>query len=238
MRLFATALIGAVLAAGSGALADDEVRRDEPKAEAPAPQTPSETRADIYARLAASKDSDETEGLVGLLLVAYQRSGSDTVDLLLERAHKAIVSQDADAAERILDAAVAFMPGEAEAWNARATLRYLDDDYDASMADIAETPAVLCAIQIVLCGSCLWEAFLLPAGLRLPGSAQPPACTPHPTSPCSAPPARPTPLHPTHPPPPPRAGCAGIPRDAGAVPCFLHTPGGGGGAGGTDGGGL
>ena len=32
-----------------------------------------------------------------------------------------------------------FIPDRAEAWNARATLRYLDDDYDGSMADIAET---------------------------------------------------------------------------------------------------
>jgi len=77
--------------------------------------------------------------LVGLLLAAYSQSGSDTGDLLLERAHKAITSQDAGAAEQILDAAIAFMPDEAEAWNARATLRYLDDDYDGSMADIAET---------------------------------------------------------------------------------------------------
>ena len=139
MRLFATALAAVVMAAGPGARAAGETRRDEPKAEAPAPQTPAEVRADIYARLAASKDADETEGLVGLLLVGYQRSGSDTVELLLERAHKAIVAQDNGAAERILDAAVAFMPEDAEVWNARATLRFVVDDADGSMADIAET---------------------------------------------------------------------------------------------------
>ena len=70
---------------------------------------------------------------------SYGESGSDTGDLLLERAHKAIAAQDYDAAEQILDAAIAFMPDRAEAWNARATLRYLDDDYDGSMADIAQT---------------------------------------------------------------------------------------------------
>ena len=96
-------------------------------------------RAEIYARLAASKDADETEGLVGLLVSAYTQSGSDTGDLLLQRAHKAIEAKDFDAAGKILDATIAFLPDWAEGWNARATLRYLDGDYDGSMADIAQT---------------------------------------------------------------------------------------------------
>ncbi len=140
MRVLAPALAAglmAVVAGGAGAA--EQTKRDDRQAEAPAPKTPAEIRAEIYARLAVSADADETEGLVGLLLAAYSQSGSDTGDLLLERAHKAITSQDAGAAEQILDAAIAFMPDEAEAWNARATLRYLDDDYDGSMADIAET---------------------------------------------------------------------------------------------------
>src|SRR5208337_3386983 len=109
------------------------------QAEAPAPQTPAEMRAELYARLAASKDSDETEGLVGLLLAAYSQSGSDTGDLLLSRAHKAMEAKDFDDAEKILDSTIALLPDWAEGWNARATLRYLDGDNDGSMADIAET---------------------------------------------------------------------------------------------------
>ncbi|HVP98929.1 MAG TPA: hypothetical protein VMS87_06715, partial [Roseiarcus sp.] len=93
----------------------------------------------IYDRLAASKDEDETQGLIRLLFAAYSESGSDTGDLLLERARKAMSAKDFDAAGKILDAAVAILPDWAEGWNARATLRWLDDDYDGSMADIAET---------------------------------------------------------------------------------------------------
>ncbi len=105
----------------------------------PAPPTPAETRGEIYTRLAASSDSEETEGLVGLLLAAYAESGSDTADLLLKRANKAIEAKGYSVAEKVLDATIAFLPDCAEAWNARATLRYLDGDYSGSMADIAET---------------------------------------------------------------------------------------------------
>ncbi len=140
MRLLATAVAVALAAfIASGAGAADQQKHDDRRAETPVPKTPAEIRADLYARLAVSTDDDETEGIVGLLLAAYSQSGSDTGDLLLERAQKAIDAKDTDAAEAILDAAIAFMPDQAEAWNARATLRYLDDDFDGSMADIAET---------------------------------------------------------------------------------------------------
>jgi tetratricopeptide (TPR) repeat protein len=105
----------------------------------PAPQTPAEIRADLYKRLAASKDADETEGLVGLLLHAYAQSGSDSGDLLLARARKAMQANEYSDAEKILDSTIELLPDWAEGWNARATARYLDDDYNGSMADIAET---------------------------------------------------------------------------------------------------
>jgi tetratricopeptide (TPR) repeat protein len=109
------------------------------KQDEPPPKTPAEERADLYARLAASKDADETAGIIGRLLHSYSESGSDTGDLLLQRARQAIgVEQYSDALE-ILDQTIALLPDWAEGWNARATARYLDDDYNGSMADIAQT---------------------------------------------------------------------------------------------------
>ena len=102
-------------------------------------QTPAEARADLYARLAAAKDADETAGIITLLLHAYAESGSDTADLLLRRARQAIGAEEYPDALKILDATIALEPDWAEGWNARATARYLDDDYDGSMADIAQT---------------------------------------------------------------------------------------------------
>ena len=138
----------AVLLAGAPALADEaqiapqanpEAQAPQTKPDDPVPQTPAEARADIYARLAASKDADETAGLITLLLHTYAASGSDTGDLLLRRARQAISAEEYPDALKILDATIALLPNWAEGWNARATARYLDEDYDGSMADIAQT---------------------------------------------------------------------------------------------------
>jgi tetratricopeptide (TPR) repeat protein len=138
----------AVVLAGAPALADDaqvapqanpEAQAPQTKPDDPPAQTPAEARADLYARLAASKDADETAGLITLLLHTYAVSGSDTGDLLLRRARQAISAEEYPDAVKILDATIELLPDWAEGWNARATARYLDEDYDGSMADIAQT---------------------------------------------------------------------------------------------------
>src|SRR5580693_6558185 len=143
--LFASLAIAAFLA-GASAWADEppaapEAQPDAPQAkqDEPPPKTPAEERADLYARLAVSKDADETAGIITLLLHSYSESGSDTADLLLRRARQAIGIEQYSDALKILDATITLLPDWAEGWNARATARYLDDDYDGSMADIAET---------------------------------------------------------------------------------------------------
>ena len=145
--LFASLAIAAILA-GAPVWAADPSTAPEATPDGPAPQakqdeaapkTPAEQRAELYARLAASKDADETAGIITLLLHSYSESGSDTGDLLLQHARRAIGVEQYDDALKILDQTIALLPDWAEGWNARATARYLDDDYNGSMADIAQT---------------------------------------------------------------------------------------------------
>jgi len=154
--LFASLAIAAFLA-GASAWADEppaapeatpDVQAPQAQPDGPPPQakkdeppekTPAEERADLYTRLAAAKDADETSGIITRLLHNYSESGSDTADLLLRRARQAIGVENYSDALKILDATIALQPDWAEGWNARATTRYLDDDYKGSMADIAQT---------------------------------------------------------------------------------------------------
>src|SRR5271168_3638738 len=94
--LFALALMGTdKLSASPQGIPDVPAQKAAPEAQAPqakqdepAAQTPEEARADLYARLAAAKDADETAGIITVLLRAYAESGSDTADLLLRRARQ------------------------------------------------------------------------------------------------------------------------------------------------------
>ena len=145
--LFASLAVAAILA-GASAWADGSPTEPDAKPDASAPQakhdepppkTAAQERADLYARLAASKDADETAGIIPHLLHSYSESGSDTGDLLLRRARQAIGLENYADALKILDQTIALLPDWAEGWNARATARYLNDDYNGSMADIAQT---------------------------------------------------------------------------------------------------
>jgi tetratricopeptide (TPR) repeat protein len=153
-RTFLASLAITAFLAGASAWADEPPAAPEATPDAQAPQdgpapqakkdeppekTPAEERAELYTRLAASKDADETSGIIARLLHNYSESGSDTADLLLRRARQAIGVENYSDALKILDATIALQPDWAEGWNARATTRYLDDDYKGSMADIAQT---------------------------------------------------------------------------------------------------
>jgi tetratricopeptide (TPR) repeat protein len=156
-RALFAGLVIATFLAGASAWADEpaaapqdtpdgqapEAKPDGPppqaKKDEPPEKTPAEERAELYTRLAASKDADETSGIITRLLHNYSESGSDTADLLLKRARQAIGVENYSDALKILDATIALQPDWAEGWNARATTRYLDDDYKGSMADIAQT---------------------------------------------------------------------------------------------------
>lgn len=94
------------------------------------------TLDDLYGKLAEAKDADESKGLASLIAAIWMRSGSDTADLLMSRAEKAIGDKKYTLAIRVLDKVVELRPNWAEAWNKRAAARYLDGDLNGSMADV------------------------------------------------------------------------------------------------------
>jgi tetratricopeptide (TPR) repeat protein len=105
---------------------------------APAPvQTNRQKLDELYARLAASTDAAETNGLVAAIDRLELDSGSNAGDLLMARAIAALGTRNFEIALTLLDKIIILQPDWAEAWNKRATVRYLMGDDQQSMADIA-----------------------------------------------------------------------------------------------------
>jgi tetratricopeptide (TPR) repeat protein len=87
-------------------------------------------------------DSSNWEALEGEIWELWSRSGSDAMDLLLQRGQSAIEAGDLDRAVAHLSALTDHAPGFAEGWNARATAFYLQGHLGLSLDDIARTLAL------------------------------------------------------------------------------------------------
>jgi tetratricopeptide (TPR) repeat protein len=92
---------------------------------------------DLFDRLAKAQDDREAKGVSGAIERVWMHSGSDTADLLMGRAMQALQRKDYALSQELLNAVVEIEPDWAEAWNKRATVRYLADDAMGSMQDIA-----------------------------------------------------------------------------------------------------
>ena len=97
---------------------------------------------DLLDRLSQSASEDEAKALERKIVAAWNESGSDTVDLLVQRAGAAIEDKDLGIALQYLDLVTQMLPDYAEGWNMRATVYYLLDEYELSLADIQRTLAL------------------------------------------------------------------------------------------------
>jgi tetratricopeptide (TPR) repeat protein len=75
------------------------------------------------------------------LWAMWCRSGRPELDAELQAAVAAMEARDFGGAERRLTGLIERAPDWAEAWNKRATVRYLAEDYAAAIADCEETLA-------------------------------------------------------------------------------------------------
>jgi len=69
----------------------------------------------------------------------WHRSGDREVDELLREGIAVMERRELDGAEAIFARVIARAPDFAEGWNKRATVRYVAENYDGSIADCEET---------------------------------------------------------------------------------------------------
>jgi tetratricopeptide (TPR) repeat protein len=93
----------------------------------------------LYERLGKAQSETEAGNIAMQIQRVELKSGSDTTDLLMDRALTAMQAAKTGKAIKILSAVIHLKPDYAEAWNKRATAYFLQKDYVRSIADIAET---------------------------------------------------------------------------------------------------
>jgi len=95
----------------------------------------------LFSALKLAPNETSAKVIEDRIWALWISSGSDTCNLLMSRVKDATDDKDYDLALRLLDAVIAINPGYVEAWNRRATVYYLKQDYAHSIADLAEVLA-------------------------------------------------------------------------------------------------
>jgi len=112
----------------------------QPPTDLPKPQRGDRTRNldFLFGALKAAPDAESAKQVENRIWALWLASGSDTANLLMTRVKTAIDSKDLDLAIQLLDAIVKIKPDYIEAWNRRATIRYMRKEYAQSMEDIRQ----------------------------------------------------------------------------------------------------
>src|SRR6185437_1189010 len=95
----------------------------------------------LFGALKAAPDEASAKHVEARIWAIWMQTPSDTAALLMTRVKAAMDAQQADVAMKLLDAIIKLRPDYIEAWNRRATLYYLKNDYTRSLADIQQVLA-------------------------------------------------------------------------------------------------
>lgn len=109
------------------------------------PKTPAErekTLSDLYALLATADDEESAKAITDAIERVWLHSGSDTIDLLMERSIKAMSEKKTELAMKLLDSVVELAPDFTEAWNRRAYIYFVQNDVDRALGDLRRALAL------------------------------------------------------------------------------------------------
>jgi tetratricopeptide (TPR) repeat protein len=93
-------------------------------------------RERLFSALASAQSQGDAETIAFQIWALWFRAPSAEARDLMDRAMERRRTYDIAGAIAILDKLVALTPDWAEAWNQRATMRYMTEDYEGSLADI------------------------------------------------------------------------------------------------------
>ena len=92
----------------------------------------------LFGALKVAPDETSAKHVEARIWAQWLQTPSDTAALLMMRSKAAMDAQQMDVAMKLLDALVKLRPDWVEAWNRRATLYYLQNDYSHSLQDIQQ----------------------------------------------------------------------------------------------------
>lgn len=90
----------------------------------------------LFGRLRQSQDVDSARILEGAIWKLWLKSGSPTIDLLMDQVIRSMSRGDYERTLKVLDHMVELAPTFSEGWNKRATVLYYMGKYQASLDDI------------------------------------------------------------------------------------------------------
>jgi tetratricopeptide (TPR) repeat protein len=142
--LTAVGLAAALVALPVHGFAQDQpnpTKKKLPEAPAKLPLVPKDRAKGLdflFGALKAAPDEASAKAVEGRIWAIWLQTPSDTAALLMMRAKAAIDAQQPDLAIKLLDSVIKLRPDYVEAWNRRATLYYLQNDYARSIADLQQ----------------------------------------------------------------------------------------------------
>lgn len=106
----------------------------------PQPVEKVETRLDkLFGELKRERNEKAAERIAARIWDEWFKSGSASVDLMMQWSNDAVKAKKFDVALDFLDQVIVLQPAYAEGWNRRATVHYMMQNYGKSMADIERT---------------------------------------------------------------------------------------------------
>src|ERR1700712_3073191 len=147
-RTWQTAILFAALMAAAPVAAFAQDPRPVPPKQKKLPEAPGKlpnVGADrtrgldfLFGALKAAPDEASAKHVEARIWAIWLQTPSDTAALLMTRAKAAMDAKQVDVALKLLDAVIKLRPEYVEAWNRRATLYYMQNDYTHSLEDIEQ----------------------------------------------------------------------------------------------------